>query len=151
MATKTKTELKTTIATNILTSQLMTDMVDSFSQEVVASGTYIPTLTNGTNVAGSGAFKCRWHRSGDIVTVSGVVTMQPAAQPALTALGMSLPIASDFASVIDCGGVAAIPEAVTQNPAAILADVTDNRATFSFYAISTTNTSFYFTFSYEII
>lgn len=114
-------------------------------------GTYTPTLTNVTNVAASTAYTCQWMRVGSTVTVSGRVAIDPTAgAPTATELGISLPVASNFASAEQCGGTAVSPT-VAQESAAILADAVNNRASLQYLASHTTNESFYFTFTYQVI
>jgi hypothetical protein len=60
----------------------------------VTSGTYTPTLTNGTNVAASTSAQCQYIRVGNVVTVSGAIFVDPTAGAASTIIDISLPIAS---------------------------------------------------------
>lgn len=71
----------------------------------ISSGTYEPTLTNGTNVAASAAKPANWIRIGNIVTVTGTLLIDPTSANTLTQLSISLPIASNLAGN-ECGGVA---------------------------------------------
>lgn len=77
--------------------------VTGTSTQYIASGTYTPTLTSVTNVTSSSASECQWMRVGNVVTVSGIVQCTPTAA-GNTNLGVSLPIASNFASASDCAG-----------------------------------------------
>jgi hypothetical protein len=114
------------------------------------SGVYTPTLTNTTNVAASTAYECQWLRSGNVVTVSGRVEIDPTAGGGNTLLGMSLPIASNFANICELGGVAA-NDALYGYSIGIFADTVNDRASFSFVANANhANVSFYFTFTYRI-
>ncbi len=116
----------------------------------VFSGTYTPTLTNEANLTASGAAVCQYMRVGNVVTVSGNLTMQPTAVTTVTQLGMSLPIASNFAGSSECGG-AANAVGVASESVAIYSDATNDRARFQFVAISTANATFTFSFTYLII
>lgn len=58
------------------------------------SGAYVPTLSNTTNVTSSSADTATWIQIGNIVEVTGQVTVVPTAGSSSTALGISLPIAS---------------------------------------------------------
>src|SRR3989304_10106925 len=62
--------------------------------ETFSSGTYTPTLTNGTNVAASTAFECQWMRIGSVVCVRGKFNLDPTSANTTTILGISLPVAS---------------------------------------------------------
>ena len=114
-------------------------------------GTYTPTLTDVTNVAVSVAYTCQWMRVGDTVTVSGKVEIDPTAGAGTaTELGISLPVASNFASAEQCAGTAVCPT-ISQIPAAILADAVNNRASLQYLSSHTTSEPFYFSFTYKVI
>lgn len=122
---------------------------DVTTAATVLSGTWTPTLTNTTNLDASTAYLGQYSRVGNLVTVSGQVDMDPTAA-ASTVLGMSLPIASGFTAANQAGGTFFNP-AVASEGGAILADVANDRLTFEFIAVSTTNQSFYFVCSYLVI
>lgn len=71
-----------------------------------ADGTYLPTLTNTTNIAASTAFDLTYLRLGDSVQVGGIVQIDPTAAGAI-ALDISLPVGSNFVSSTQAGGAAA--------------------------------------------
>lgn len=116
---------------------------------LVLSGTYTPTLSNTTNVAASTARLSSYMRVGDVVTVAGQLDIDPTAGAA-TLLGISLPIASDFATVYQLGGVASSTTIVNES-AGIEADSTNNRASLKYVAVDTTNHTMTFTFTYQVI
>ncbi len=116
---------------------------------VLDASTYTPTLTHSVNVAASTAYVCQYLRVGAVVTVSGQVDIDPTVGGD-TQLGLSLPIASNLASATQCAGTAVAP-AVAGQCAAILGDVTNDRAIVQWQAVDTANRAFYFTFSYLVI
>lgn len=116
----------------ILYGLLDDDTVLAINPATTTSGTYTPTLSNTTNITSSTAYVCQWLRVGDVVTVSGQVDIDTAGAGA-SLLGMSIPVASDFASSNQCGGTATTSTG-THNSAGILADATNNRASFSWSA-----------------
>lgn len=116
---------------------------------MVSSGTYTPTLFNTTNIDASTAFVCQYMRVGNVVTVSGNVNIDFTA-PGQTSLGMSLPIASNFANANELGGVASSGVA-TLNILGILADTTNDRAQFDGLTAATINTAMRFSFTYLIV
>ena len=120
--------------------------------ELYPSGTYTPTLTNVANVGASTAYSCQYHRVGDIVHVSGKVDVDPTTTLVLTQLGISLPIASNFANANECAGTAVAP-AISGGTgcAAILGEATNNRAELQMTPVDVANQSFYFTFTYRVI
>ncbi len=114
------------------------------------SGTYTPTITNGTNVDGSTAFECQYMRVGNVVTVSGTVNIDPAATGTYTSIGMSLPVASNFSAAPQLGGVGCTGLAA-QGVFGILADTTNDRAQFDGSFTSAPNQALRFSFTYQVI
>lgn len=117
--------------------------------QYIASGTYTPTLTGVTNIAASTAYACQWMRVGNVVTVSGKVDIDVTLGVA-SELGVSLPIASNFAAEQNAGG-AGSSAAAASLVTAIKADATNDRAAFVFTAVSVTNDSYFFEFTYVIL
>jgi hypothetical protein len=116
---------------------------------IIDSGTYTPTLTNGTNVAGSTAYLSQYLRVGSQVTVSGKVNINPTSTGA-TEMGISLPIASNFGNDYECAGVANFI-AIAGESAGILADAANNRASLQYIAVDIADKVLAFTFTYTII
>jgi len=119
-----------------------------------AFGTYVPTLFNTTNVAASTAYTCQYMRIGSVVHVSGRVNIDATSATSATELGMSIPIASDFAAVEQLGGVAVAGSTTANNlpPIEILADATNNRAKLQYQTTTDVNNNAYaFTFTYLIV
>ena len=76
--------------------------------KVTDSGTYTPTYTHVANVDATTAYSCQYLRVGDEVTVSGRVDIDPTtAAGTQVQIGVSLPIASNFANSNECGGTIA--------------------------------------------
>lgn len=120
----------------------------TISTGAVLSGVYTPTITNGTNVAGSTAFQCQWMRVGNVVTVSGQVNIDPTLASTNTIINMTLPVATDLAAVQDLCGVgvnSAGPEVAMIRGATATDD-----ARFDWVPTSTANTGIIFTFTYLI-
>lgn len=116
---------------------------------VLAYGTYTPTLTNVANLDSSTAYACQYLRVGSVVTVSGRVDVDPTTITTQTDLGISLPVASNFANSNECGGTAASPGVL--QVAAINADATNDRAFLRFISTDTGSRSMAFSFTYLII
>lgn len=118
----------------------------------VTSGTYTPTLTGVLNVGASTAYVCQYMRVGSVVTVSGKMDLDPTAGGALQ-LGISLPVASNFASNGQCGGNGAVPSlgGTTSMEIAILADAANNRAELQMVAQFADNRTLWFNFTYLIV
>jgi hypothetical protein len=115
----------------------------------LASGVYTPTLTDVANVANSDAYQCQYMRVGSVVTVSGLIDVDPAVDATETQIGISLPIASDFAAEEDCAGTA--HSITAQRGAGIYADITNNRAEMRFLANDTDERAMFFQFQYRVI
>ena len=114
-----------------------------------AYGTYTPTLTGVTNVAASTAYVTQYSRVGNMVTVFGRFNIDPTAA-GLVQLGISLPIASNFANTQECGGVAFSGNVFGQG-GTIEGDITNNRAQLFFQTTDTANRNYHFIFGYQII
>ena len=118
---------------------------------IMQADVYTPTLTNVANIAASTAYQCQYLRVGNSVTVSGRVDIVPTLATTATQLGISLPIASAIGAVGDIAGVAFGP-AVASLGAAILGDITNDRAQLEYISLSdVTNQAMYFIFTYQII
>lgn len=120
------------------------------TNQYIASGTYTPALTNVTNIDASTAFACQFIRVGNVVTVSGTVNIDTTAATTATELGISLPIASNFTSYIQCCGAATAQ--IADGSAVVQGDSTNDRASLRFSNAGTTdNRSWFFTFTYVIL
>ena len=117
----------------------------------ITSGTYTPTITNTTNVASSTAYSTQYLRVGNTVTVSGMVNVDVTAGTTLTEIGISLPVASDFANAYEGAGLIHF-EASTSMTGAIRADATNNRMTALWTNDATVDArDFVFHFTYQVI
>jgi len=126
-----------------------TGTVTGTTNQYIASGTYTPTLTNVTNIAASTARQGQWTRVGNVVTVSGQVDIDPTAAGAIE-LGISLPIASTFTTAFQLGGTGA-PPLLVDRPLAIDADTVNARARARCVSGDTSNHTFTYIFSYEVL
>jgi fibronectin-binding autotransporter adhesin len=118
----------------------------------VTSGTYTPTLTSVANVDSTTAYSCQYLQVGTVVTVSGKATIDATTSLTLTRVGVSLPVASNFANDNECGGTChADISASTSDNGLILADATNDRAEIRYEPINGNSHDFWFTFTYRII
>ena len=130
--------------------------VTGTTTQYIASGTYTPTLTLTTNVSVADPQVCQWMRVGNVVTVSGDVDIALTTTLLASELGMSLPIASDFATTFQLGGIAEGVSGTQGNNQSmtirINGDITNNRAKFSWANQTETSGSGYsFIFTYLIV
>ena len=113
----------------------------------IASGTYTPTLTNVTNVAGSTAYSSMYMRIGNLVHVDAIMEIDPTAT-GLCRVGISLPIASNFAAATDCNGVVV---QTNGDAGQIIADATNDRADLYIVASNAANLGYRAQFTYRIL
>lgn len=116
--------------------------------QFIKSDSYTPTLTDVTNLDSSTAAECSYVRIGDTVIVGFRAAVNPTAAAA-TELGVSLPIPSNFANARECAG--SFSAAVSTECGLIDADVTNNRATVRWIAVTTSDHNISGTFMYRII
>jgi len=119
---------------------------------VLASGTWTPTLTGVLNVASSSASVGQWLRVGNSITCSVNISITPiAGAPTLTAIGLSLPVASAFAGAHQLAGVSsAITPVAGYTAGSVYADFTNDRAEMAFMAPSTAARSWVLHFTYTV-
>ena len=113
------------------------------NESEIRSGTYTPTLTNITNINNSSASSCQYMRVGNIVTVSGRVTIE-ATDVGTTTVDLSIPISSTFANPENCAGTAA--DGTNAASGSIEANTTLARLTFASPGNGTYNLQLHFTY-----
>jgi hypothetical protein len=116
----------------------------------VFSGTYTPTLTNTTNIASSTASACQYLRVGDVVTVSGQVTIDPTIAGACN-MKMTLPVASNFGSSRQAGGTFATATSGQADQGSIIGDATGDQFEFRFTAVNVASAIYAFNVTYQVI
>lgn len=116
----------------------------------IFSGTYTPTLTDTTNIASSTAFQCQYIRVGNVVTVSGRVTIDPTSSGTLTELSMTLPVDAALADQEELAGVFAGSGSGTGNCGNIRAETSTENALFQFIPDSGASRTYFFTLTYLI-
>lgn len=114
----------------------------------VASGTYTPTLTNGSTVTSSTANISQYSRVGNIVTVAGQMSITVGSTGANN-MGISLPIASNLLAPADLSGTANSDSGnLLSNQ--VEGSATNDRAVFYFTASVTGTYLITYVFSYEV-
>jgi hypothetical protein len=116
----------------------------------LTSGTYTPTLTNGTNVDSSSPNVCQYTRVGNIVTVFGMITIDATTLNSQTDVDISLPIASALTSENELNGTTT-SRTTASGVGFVKGNATNDRATLSIFAGSILSTPFYFSFSYQVL
>ena len=122
--------------------------VSGVTDQYIASGTYLPTGTIETNIDSFTAYDCQWLRVGNVVTVSGSINIDAALATTTTELRLSLPISSEFASVLSCGGNGT--SHASSHYFSIFSDNVNKGVTFKSANMNTANTTYSFSFTYLI-
>lgn len=118
----------------------------------ITEGSYMPTLTNTANIDASTAYVTNYLRVGSAVHVWGRVDIDATTTITNTQMGMSLPVASNFADIQDLGGTAiVISNVAPSNVFALYADATNDRVFFQGRPTNTGLIAYSFHFSYKII
>ena len=124
--------------------------VTGATNQYIASGTYTPTFTNGTNVAASASPSGFWIRVGNVVTVWVTGTIDPTAAGTSTLLGISLPIASNLTGNDLLGTSAHDQSGTSILPGTIASDVVNDRAQLQFFPTDTASRGFSSQFGYIV-
>lgn len=124
--------------------------VTGTTNQYVASGTYTPTLTVVDNCDSVTAYQCQWMRVGNVVTVSGLVSVNATSSINAALFRASLPIASAFTNGWECAGTGRGPGSGA--PAyGIYGDFTNDQAFFSGVTTSNDSQDLYFSFTYLVL
>jgi len=136
---------------------VVTAVTGTFSGNVtaanLASGTYTPTLTNGTNVSSSAINKDLFYiRTGNIVMFSVTIDVTPTAVGS-TQVDFSLPIASNFSSITDAQATVSFYEGVGSvgTNFKVNSDSTNDRISVVYFTGTTGVISLVITGSYKVI
>lgn len=113
-------------------------------------GTYTPTLTNTANVSASTANPCQWMRIGNMVQVSGNLSVDPTLIATATQLDFSLPVTSSFTQSYQAGGTGAATT-TTNEAVGIIARTSASTVIFDWLATDVTNHQITFSFMYQIV
>jgi hypothetical protein len=125
------------------TSSQITDL------PALASGVYTPTISSTSNITSATAAQAQYMRVGDVVTVSGYLTIDPVAANTSTSLEISLPIASNLGGPQDLAGVA--NNGFWGEAGSFQANATTDKALFFARPTDAGSGAWFFTFTYRII
>lgn len=119
----------------------------------VFSGTYTPTqVSTNTNVDSVSFTTCQYMRVGNVVTVSGQITIDATTATADTIVRMSVPIASNFGTSAQLGGVgSSFSSPYASNNIAFVADTTNDCAELRLRPSVNTSLIYNFSFTYRVI
>lgn len=110
------------------------------------SGTYTPTITGVSNVAGTTLKGAHYRKNGNIIHVTVYLTIDPTAASS-TEIAVSLPIASELGTDELFGNANCSDY---RQSGIVTTDATNNRATFIFGAADTSAQDFVLMFSYQL-
>lgn len=113
------------------------------------AGSYTPTLTNVVNVTATTAHLCDYTQVGDRVIVSGNVEVQATAS-GVTAIRMSLPVASNFTANDQANGAGGL-NIIASGSAVILSDAATDTAQFNFVSPGAGTYGCSFIYQYRIM
>ena len=116
---------------------------------IATSGQYTPAITGIANVDSVNISEAMWFRIGQVVKVTGNVSIDATASATETTVSISLPITSDMVDNAQLGGVA-VSRHVDHPAASIIGDAATDTARMSFKASNTSGTGWWFDFSYRI-
>ena len=116
---------------------------------IATSGQYTPAITGIANVDSVNISEAMWFRIGQVVKVTGNVSIDATASATETTVSISLPIMSDMVDNAQLGGVA-VSRHVDHPAASIIGDAATDTARMSFKAPNTSGTAWWFDFSYRM-
>jgi hypothetical protein len=122
------------------------------TNQYIGSGTYTPTASNSSNLSVLNVnAPFQWTRVGNVVTLSGSVSVTPASSAGSIGFQLSLPIASNLASTADLNGSVAGYNGTFNGKSIIIQGNTTNK-TLQITAVTgdTTGITFSITAMYEV-
>ena len=137
----------TVLVKNTDSSVAQVPVATLFSDGLSSSGTYTPTLTNGTNVAASVAQNCHWWRVGNEISVTGIMTATATLTATTTVIDISLPVASGMAATTDLSGLMT-SSAIAGLSGGIEGNLTSDIARLTYTAVGTGSDKLFFHFTY---
>lgn len=115
------------------------------------SGTYTPTITNGTNVSSNTPAVCNYIRVGNMVTVSGYCGIQASSANITGDLLVSLPIASNMSQPYELTGLGSGTGGGDISRITILPSAGDEARIAFLAGAGTSSQTIFFTFTYQVI
>lgn len=114
------------------------------------SGNYTPTITSYLNISDSTSYEGQWIRIGNVVTVSGMIDIDPTTSGFYTLFYLSLPVASTISGYGQLGGSGVRLGDTKNDPVAIWGDLSGNRALFILWVSDGSNSKITYTFTYTV-
>lgn len=119
----------------------------------LASGSYTPTVTTVANLSAASASSAQYMRVGNVVTVSGSLSLTITSSATTTTFRFTLPIASNITIASDVAGVCSVTTTAISDGSVfpLSGDTTNDAASASFLPSFSGATTWYYTFTYEVI
>lgn len=111
------------------------------------SGTYVPTITSNTNIAGYTNYQCQYNQVASVVTVSGEIDITATA-PGPFEIGFSFPVASNITIPGNVGGTFMSAQSLGGT---IYGETAFSDAGFAGVAADNMSHAYYFSFTYLVI
>ena len=131
-------------------SNSFVDMDVVLGEQQKQYGTYTPTLTNTTNIASSTAYSCQYSRVGNIVTVSGAISVTPTALGAFN-LKLTHPTPSNTTAFQQVAGVGRSYTNTGSDSFCINGDSVNDVADIRGYASITSAQIYTFSYTYQVL
>ena len=133
------------------TKNAVYDKIESLGIATLDAGTYTPSTWGPANIDSATAGQAQYMRVGNVVTVSGTITIDPTAAGATTTIvAMSLPIASTLAASSDLAGTA-VNYNLSGECGSVVGDTTYHEANLVFASGTTSSYVWTYTYTYEVI
>lgn len=126
-------------------------IVGSLGNATPTSGTYSPTFTGTVNIDSISAATWQYMRVGNIVTVSGIASIDPTSAGANTQFRISLPISSNLASAGQCVGTSCLCSSTNSRAGMVVGDSTNDEAVVVTVSSSTGSEAHSIHFTYLIV
>lgn len=128
----------------------------TFSGDISANnlsgGTYTPTGTAWENVSSVTPTVCQYMRVGNVVTVSGAMSVTASSSSQNTGVALTLPIASNLANYYDAAGTCGIKQSTVIYPGGTVEGyAATDKVLVYFYCTTSGTYTVTFTFTYQII
>lgn len=120
------------------------------TDQYVASGTWIPTVTAVSNIDSVGSYSSQYSRVGNVVTCSGMLYIDPTTAATSTHFRINLPIASNFVNIINGNGTCTSTAASVDNMG-VWSDLTADEMNFRGLLSHSTAVFYSFHFTYLIL
>ncbi len=143
-----KTLTAPTITSPTISAPTVTSITNSTG---LASGSYTPSYGFIANMASATAYPAYYTRTGNNVTVSGWIELEPSVATTYTQVSLTLPIASNFTSTVECAGAGAASGSGIVESIAISSNSSADRCQLNFMSNTVSNHGVSYTYTYVVV